>query len=248
MGLMTGSDGKLRAIGYTRVSTSEQPTRVADDRARIEAACVTWQYELVDVIADFGVSGKVPLADRPNGRRVHEMINATRPPAEVLIVTSVDRLTRESEDGLALIRKMVPNGRRHPLLLVSLDDHIDLAGANGRFFAKLKILFGEFERELIGERTSNALQHKRRTGQSFSREPYGWDQVGGKGGRLVRNEREQSVLADMRAWRADGVNDHAIAVRLNAAGVLGKRGGKWQANLVRRILINAEGIGTESAV
>jgi site-specific DNA recombinase len=244
---MTSTEIRPRVIGYSRVSTSDQETRLADDEQRIKAACVTWKYELVEFIKDENVSGKVPLSERPNGKRVHEMILATRPPADILIVTNLDRLTRESEDGMALIRKMVPNGRRHPLLLVSLDDHIDLAGALGRFFAKFRVLLGEFERELIGERTSNALRHKRSTGRVYSNAPFGWDKGDGE---LVRNDAEQDVLADMRAWRAEGVNDNAIAVRLNGEGVPGKRGGRghWQANLVRRILINADMIGSESAV
>ena len=73
-----------------------------------------------------------------------------------------------------MIKWTVPNGRRHPLLLVSLDDHVDLAGALGRFFARLRLLLSEFERELVAKRTSNALQRKARTGRAFSREPYGW--------------------------------------------------------------------------
>lgn len=236
----------LRAIGYTRVSTDDQPTRIADDTARIEAACRAWRYELIEVITDVGVSGKVPLADRPGGSRVHELIEARSARfADVLVVTNLDRLTRESEDGITLIRRMVPNGRRHPLLLVSLDDHIDLAGALGRFFAKFRVLLGEFERELIGERTSNSLQHRRRTGRVYSHAPYGWD-GSGKGQPLVPNPAEQAVLADMKSWRAAGVNDNAIATRLNTAGVMGKRGGRWQANLVYRVLANVDRIGSET--
>jgi site-specific DNA recombinase len=236
------SEIRPRAIGYSRVSTADQQTRLRADRRRITAACTAYGYELTEFIEDEDVSGKVPLAERPSGRRVHQMILATRPPADVLIVTSLDRLTRESEDGLALIRKMVPNGRRHPLLLVSLDDHIDLAGANGRFFAKLRVLLGEFERELIGERTSNALQQKRRTGKVYSAPPYGWDIADGE---LVRNPDEQAVLDLMRAWRAGGMVDNAIAAALNEAGVPGKRGGRWQANLVYRILANADRVGAD---
>jgi DNA invertase Pin-like site-specific DNA recombinase len=241
---------QLRAVGYTRVSTDEQPTRIEDDTRRITAACQGWDYTLTEVIADVGVSGKVPLADRPNGVRIHDLIEAKGSrSADILVVTALDRLTRESEDGVALIKRMVPNGRRHPLLLVSLDDHIDLAGANGRFFAKLRVLLGEFERELVSERTSNALQHKRRTGRVYSSAPYGWDHEGeGEDRRLVPNESEQAVLVDMRAWRTEGVNDHAIAALLNSMGVPGKRGGRgrWQANLVYRILANADRIGVES--
>jgi site-specific DNA recombinase len=242
---MSGDAGKPKAVGYTRVSTEDQQTRLDDDRARITAACTAYGYTLVEVIEDREVSGAVPLAERPNGRRVQELIEAKRPAAGILIVTNLDRLTRDSAEGIALIKRMVPNGRRSPILLVSLDDHIDLAGALGRFFARLRVLLGEYERELIGERTGNALAHKRRIGQAFSREPYGWDQT--EDGRLVRNDAEQAVIAEMRAWHSDGVTDNAIATRLNDRGVPGKRGGRWQANTVWRILRSADGIGTEAS-
>jgi len=249
MRVMTSSDGKLRAVGYTRVSTEDQQTRLDDDRARIDAACTAYGYELVEFIKDEGVSGKTPLHERPNGCRIAALIEQRHGrQVDVLVVSSLDRLSRETTDGLDLIKRLVPNGRRDPLQLLALDDHVDLTGATGRLFAKFKILLGEFERELIGERTSNALNHKRRTGQSFSREPFGWDQVGGKGGRLIRNEREQGVLASMQAWRSAGVNDHAIATRLNAAGVPSKRGGRWQANTVYRILGNVGNIGSEASL
>jgi len=234
-----------RAVGYTRVSTEDQHTRPADDRARIEAACIAYGYELVDFIEDIDVSGKVKLADRPNGRRIHELIESKRNAwADILIVTNLDRLTRESKDGMALVKRMVPNGRRNPVLLVSLDDHIDLAGAMGRFFARLRVLLGEFERELIGERTSNALQYKRRSGQVYSHAPYGWDL--GDEGCLIVNDAEHAVVDEMRAWRAAGMNDNAIASKLKDEGVRGKRGGKWQANTVYRILKIADEIGADA--
>jgi DNA invertase Pin-like site-specific DNA recombinase len=233
----------LRAVGYTRASTEDQETRPVDDERRIRAACVAYDFDLVEFIAEeSGVSGKIPLARRPRGRRVHELIETKRPWADVLVVTSFDRLIRDGEDGMKLIKKMVPRGRHDPIRLMSLDDHIDLTCANGRFFAKLRVLLGEFERELIGERTSNVLRYKRGAGQVYSRHlPYGWDRTDDK--TLVVNEREQKVLADMKTWRAEGVKDHQIAMRLNDADVTGKRGGRWQGNTVYRILKVADEIG-----
>jgi DNA invertase Pin-like site-specific DNA recombinase len=233
----------MRAWGYTRTSTAEQLTRPDDDRQRIAAACLAYGYELVNVLVDVDVSGKVPLADRPQGRRVHALIEArggSGAEADVIVITSMDRLTRSSSDGMALIAQLMPvKGRRHqPVLLVSLDDHIDLAGASGRMFAKLRILFAEHERELVSERTSNALQHKRRTGQAFSREPYGWAQTDDK--RLVPVPAEQEVLTRMRQLRSDGLSDNAIAAALNSEGVPTKRNGSWAATTVYRILKHAE--------
>lgn len=239
---MRPSNAQRRAVGYTRVSTEDQKTRPDDDRARITAACVAYGYELLEVIEDVGVSGKVPLAERPNGRRVHELIEARQPYADVLIVTNLDRLTRGPRDGMALVDDLLPNGRRNPVVLVSLDDHIDLGGAVGRFFARLRFLMAGFERELIGERTSNALKHKRATGQVYGAVPYGWDR---DGDRLVPNTVEQEHIAFMRHERAEGRNDNQIADALNRLGVPGKRGGRWQANTVFGVLRTADEVGRQ---
>jgi site-specific DNA recombinase len=229
---------KPRAIGYWRVSTDEQYLSPEDQIARIRGACVGFGYELVDVYGD-QASGGVPLAERPQGALVDDLLRKRTgrrqlPDVDVLVVTRLDRLTRAS-DGPALIEELSPkNGRRHPPpKLIALDEHIDLTTAFGRFAARMRLGFAEFERELIGERTSAALQHKRRTGRVNSREPYGWDR---DGDRLVPNDAEQKVIRDMRRWRKRDMADNAIARRLNDAGVPTKRGGRWQANTVHRIL------------
>ena len=253
MDMVRSTSTRLRAVGYTRVSTEEQHNRPKDDRERITAACISYQYDLVEFVEDKDVSGKVPLAEREHGRRVHELIETKQPWADVLVVTAIDRLTREAEDGISLIKRLMPNGGRHkPVLLVSLDDHIDLAGATGRMIAKFRIVLAEYERELIGERTANALRHRRRAGLPYAGTSYGWDRAGDHalcrpkhcGCRLVPNPEEQRVIADMKAWRMDGINDNRIAAQLNDAGVPTKQGRRWYATSVYNTLRYADEIGS----
>src|SRR5438477_223607 len=82
------------------------------------------------------------------------------------------------------------------------DDHGDLTTASGRLFVKMKVLFAEYERELIGVRAAHHAQHQRRTGRSYAGRtaPYGWDRDGDV---MVPNLHEQDVIAEMRAWRAE---------------------------------------------
>jgi DNA invertase Pin-like site-specific DNA recombinase len=229
-----------RAVGYWRASTDEQYLSPEDQCARIEAWCTAYEHDLIMCVGDH-VSGNVPLADREEGRKIEALIEARHgrgrlPDFDVLVVTRLDRLTRDLEDGTALLKRFTPKKyRRHPLpTLVALDEHIDLSTAFGRFTANLRLLFGQFERELIGERTSAALQHKRRNGRAAAVPPYGWDKA--EDGALVRNEHEQAVIADMSRWHAAGVNDNVIAARLNERGSPTKRGKTWHANTVHRIL------------
>lgn len=253
---MHESAAQLRAVGYTRVSTDEQRNRPKDDRERIAALCLAKNYELVDFIQDIDVSSDVPLERRENGRRVHRLIEARQPWADVLIVTSLDRLTREPAEGMALIERLTPGGsRRHYLALVALDQGIDLSGPFGPFIAGQFVLAASLEKTMIRWRTSNALKHKRRSGIAYAATPFGWDRTGDHAAcepgkcvcRLVPNEAEQAVIEEMRRWRAEGVNDGTIARRLNERGVVGKRGGKWYATSIYNTLRTAGEVGTEVA-
>jgi DNA invertase Pin-like site-specific DNA recombinase len=124
------------------VSTEDQETRPADDSRRIAAACVAWEWDLVGVPVDSAVSGRVPLHEREHGARVAALITPRRDTigrritprqreADVIVVTNLDRLTRDAEDGFTIVKDLVPYGRREPVRLVSLDDHVDLTTASG---------------------------------------------------------------------------------------------------------------------
>jgi DNA invertase Pin-like site-specific DNA recombinase len=108
-------------------------------------------------------------------------------------------------------------------------------------FAKMRLLFAEFERELIGERAANHAHHKRRTGRAYAGRsaPYGWDR---NGDAMVPNVDEQTVVAELRARRDAGEPLNAVARDLNGRGVSGKLGGRWQANTVYRVLAIADAI------
>lgn len=76
------------------------------------------------------------------------------------------------------------------------------------------------EGEVIGERTHEAMQHLKATGQVYCR--------------LACTDLE--TLARMRRLRASGLSYQAIAEGLTAAGLPTAPGGRWQAATVRRLL------------
>lgn len=250
----------LRALGYTRVSTDEQETRPEDDDRRIRSYCAAFGHAVVDVLADRGVSGRVPLTERDHGARVARLLTPRldsvgrrvfprQREADVVVVTAMDRLTRSTEEGLRIIRDLAPGSRANPVRLISLDDGIDLTTAAGRLNARLRLLFSEFERELIGERIRNAALHRRSQGRAYAGKvaPYGWDVDDGD--ELVPNEVEQTVIEVMRMWRATGVKAPTIARHLNEREVVGKTGRPitWQAARVNKVLEIADAIDPERA-
>jgi site-specific DNA recombinase len=105
---------------------------------------------------DLGVSGSVPPWDRPGlGKwlkddRLGEW--------DGLIVAKLDRLTRSLLDFERLVRWLQDRNK----VLVCLDPQIDLTTAAGRAFAKVIVVFAEFEREQIRARTREAYDKLRK--------------------------------------------------------------------------------------
>ena len=107
----------------------------------------------------------------------------------------------------------------------------------GRMMLTLLASFAEFEKNLIAERTSTALQHKKRNGKVYGPAPYGFD-ADTERRELVQNEAEQRTLKYIFQWREEGASLHVITTRLNDLGVPSKKGGKWHAATIAHIVNN----------
>ncbi len=91
----------MTTILYARVSTADQT--ITHQRAQAEAA----GFSIDAVVADEGVSGvSTVLADRPQGRRLFDMLRA----GDVLVVRWVDRLGRNYLDVTETIREFMARG------------------------------------------------------------------------------------------------------------------------------------------
>ncbi|WP_027174425.1 recombinase family protein [Methylobacterium sp. 10] len=91
----------MTTILYARVSTADQTA--AHQRTQAEAA----GFKIDEVVSDDGVSGVTTrLADRPQGRRLFDMLRR----GDVLVVRWVDRLGRDYGDVTETIREMMRRG------------------------------------------------------------------------------------------------------------------------------------------
>ena len=95
----------------------------------------------------------------------------------------------------------------------------------------------EVERNLSREPTRSAMAVKKANGQRVGAVPYGFH-LADDGLTLVPNEREQAVIADIRAMRAIGTTLQGIANRLSEQGVPTKtsKSDRWTHQAVARIL------------
>ena len=90
-----------QTILYARVSTSEQT--IDHQEAQTRAAGFTIDH----VVADHGVSGvAVKLTDRPNGKRLFDMLRR----GDTLVVRWIDRLGRDYSDVTETIRTLMKRG------------------------------------------------------------------------------------------------------------------------------------------
>lgn len=225
-----------QAIAYIRVSTAEQASEgvsLAAQEERIKAYCTMQGLELIKVIRDEGVSASKELAARPGGIELLKLVSTEK--VKNIVALKLDRLFRDAADCLNQTKAWDVAGVALHLIDMG-GTAINTATAMGRFFLTMAAGFAELERNMIAERTAAALAHKKAHGEAYSPTPMGYDR---QGDNLVKNPEEQQVVAQIKAWRREGLPLREIAGRLNDAGVKTKRGGKWYASTVNYILGNS---------
>jgi putative DNA-invertase from lambdoid prophage Rac len=206
----------VTVYGYTRVSTERQADEgvsLDEQIRRIEGRALEQGWLIAETFIERGISGSVPLGDRPEGAR----LVAALQPGDVVIAAKLDRMFRSAWDALNVIRDF--QRRRISLWLLDLGGDVSGDGI-AKLVLTILAAIAEFERERIGERIRDAKRHQRRAGQYLGGDrPFGW-RIGGDGA-LVEDEAEQSALAEMRDLRAAGDSYRSIAAHIkNTRGIL----------------------------
>lgn len=228
---MSGS----RAVGYARVSTSDQADNglsLTAQRAKIGAYATMHDLQLLDVIEDGGVSAK--SLDRPGMARLLELIR--RRQVDVVVIAKLDRITRSVRD----LGELIDLFQRNCVEFASVADHIDTSTAAGRLVLNVMGSVAQWEREAIGERTREAMSVMRTEGRRISRfAPFGY-RHNGRG--LVEDEHEQRAITLMQRLRAEGRSLRRIAESLESQGFTNRRGGRLTAKVVADALRRAESV------
>ena len=218
------------AIGYARVSTDKQADRgvsLEAQDAKIRAMAVVQGAELIDVIVDGGESAK--NLNRPGMERLLAMVDARQ--VQTVIIAKLDRLTRSVKDLGHLLERLEKRG----VALVSVAESLDTGSAAGRLVITIMTAVSQWEREAIGERTRDAMQHKRTNGERVGNIAYGY-RLAGDECHVEPHTGEQIVIATIRELRTSRRTLRAIAVELNAKGCRTRRGSAWRLEHVQRVL------------
>lgn len=225
----------LTVIGYTRVSSQEQVAEGVSldaQRARIEAWADATDSRLLQVIEDPAVSGSRPLSQRDGGRHIAALLDQRDPAVDAVVVTRLDRLGRDASETLGHLHCFA-NGK---VGLVSILDRLDLSTPQGRAMAGVAAVFGQLERELIAERTADALARLQVEGRPYGAIPYGFFR---DGDRLVPDTDQQRVIKEILELRASRCSFREIANWLDREGIPAKKGGRWSAMSVRSVCLTA---------
>ncbi len=223
----------MKVIGYIRVSTEEQASdgvSLATQREKLNGYAKLYDLELVEIIEDAGQSGKT--LDRPGLQKALSMIRSGK--AAGLVIAKLDRLSRSVVDWNTLIDGYF--GEKAGKQIFSVADSIDTRTAAGRLVLNVLMSVAQWERETIGERTRDALQHKIRNGERCGKVRFGYT-LAADGIHLVEDPTEQEALAAIRRLKAAGQSLREIAAEMARRGILTKEGkAQWSHTTIARIL------------
>lgn len=224
------------AVLYVRVSTLDQAENGVSldaQEQRLQAYATAQGLSVLAVLREEAISGTVPLAERPEGKKLVELVTSAK--AAHVVALKLDRLFRSAVDALQTTAEWDKRGVS--LHLVDMGGQsLNTGSAMGRMMLTMLAGFAQFERDLTAERTKAALAHKRDSGAAYSPTPFGKVR---EGETLRDDATEQSILARIRAMRAKGLPLRGIADRLNGEGVASKQGRTWYASTVAYILKHA---------
>jgi site-specific DNA recombinase len=222
----------MRVIAYCRVSTADQSDNGVSldaQQAKTNGYASLYELEVVETIIDAS-SGKT-LA-REGLQRALALLRANK--ADGLLIVKLDRLTRSVADWQVLIDEYF--GEKAGKQLFSVADCIDTPSSGGRLVLNVLLCIAQWEREAIGERTREALQHKIRNNERVGKVKYGFD-LADDGVNLTPNPIEQTAVALMHELRAAGQTLRQIASELTARGISTKEGrSRWSHSAVSYIL------------
>jgi len=223
----------MKAIGYIRVSTDEQAREglsLEAQEEKVRAYAIAKGWRLCGIIKD---EKSAKDLNRPG---IQQIINGCqRKDFEVVIICKLDRMTRNVRDLGYLVQDVF---EKNGVAFSSIADNFDTTTANGKLVLNILGSVAQWERDIISERTKDALAHKRLVKRERAGVvPMGYD-LAENGRDLIPNQEELEIVKKARALRDRGWSYGRIANRLNDLGTPTKRGGQWRAWTVQYLTQN----------
>jgi len=208
------SERPLHVALYARVSTEDQAERetIQSQVQVANALCPAMNLTIVESYLDDGVSGTIPLEQRPQGARLLE--DAAQSKFEQIVVYRLDRIGRKALVILSAWEAL----KQRDVALHSLTEPFDTAQPFGGFVMGILAMVAGYERDSIVSRTTEGRRRRAREGYwTGGRAPLGYKVVDS---RLEMDEEEVPLVRRIfRLYTEDRLSGWKIAELLNAEEV-----------------------------
>lgn len=228
---------KKRIGGYIRVSTEKQVMgySIEVQITQIEQYCQFNSYELVDIYADRGISGK--SMNRPELQRM--LNDAKNGKLDCVMVYKTNRLARNTSDLLTIVEEL----HRQNVEFFSLSERMEVKNSTGKLMLQILASFSEFERNTILENIYTGQHQRALEGYYQGNLPLGYNNIPDNKKELMINQHEANIVKYIFESYAKGHGYRKIANALNHKGYVTKKGNPFSISAVTYILSNPFYIG-----
>lgn len=227
---MSKKEQKYVAI-YIRVSTLDQANEgySLDMQERtLRKWCEDHKYEVFDLYADRGISGK-DIDHRPELRRLLNDAKASK--FNIVLFWALSRFTR----SVANLYTMMEKFQKWNIDLISYTESFDTSTSMVRAMIGIVGVFAQLERELTSERIKATMEERAIQGKRTCHEVMGYDKKGTDS--FTINETEAVYIRFCFDEYLKRKNLLEVAAEARRLGFKGKRGAAPQAYTVERILM-----------
>ena len=162
-----------KAAVYVRVSTEDQVQHgfsLAAQEESLKNYARVMGYTIHRVYKDEGKSAK-DMKHRP---ALQELLSdAEKKMFSAIFTYKLDRFSRSLKDLILTIDKL----KEWNIDFISLQDKIETASASGKLMFHIISAFAEFERNIIGERTTFGMARKNKEGGAVTKPPFGYQMI-----------------------------------------------------------------------
>lgn len=221
----------MKYIAYYRVSTKKQKRSglgLESQKAIIEHYTQPTEHEPnKKLIAEFLETDSGGNNDRPQLKKAIKKANKEK---AILIVAKTDRLSRDTEFGLQVLRQL--DGR---LMCCDMP-----SGKIDKFMFTIILAVADRERELVKIRTKAALKAKKQRGETMGTIANLTAKGREKGAVTKRNEaikkaENKRATELIHLYKNQGLTLEQIAKKLNDNGFTASKGGKFHKTTVSRL-------------
>lgn len=227
-----------RVAAYCRVSTEN------DHSFKSLSAQVSYYNQIIGatpgwvfagVYADNGITG---TSTRHRQQFNQLMRDARAGKIDIILTKSISRFARNTVDLLATVRELKTLG-----VEVRFErENIHSLSSDGELLLTLLASFAQEESRSISENVKWSIRKRYEQGITNSHRIYGYTW---RGGQLVINDDEASIIRRIFADYLAGTSPEKIADRLNSEGHRAREGGLFLGSVIRTWLENPRYVGNE---